>query len=617
MTKGRLRIIRLAICVFLIAAAVSAVNAGKNPLVKKILTSGLQNIFGAKAEIGHVDLRLLDSSLVIRKTAVADKDNPMQNLFEVENAVLDFDLVNLLTGKFVTELGEITGITYGTPRSTSGALPENEKYVVERAVKKKFETKRDEILAALENKAKADVASLLGTYNPETFMQETLSSLKTPEMKDEIIEKMHQLNSDWKTEIAETKNEISLFEERLEKLSETDLDRLTPAAVKELAGNVKDTVDSVKTMQKKAETIQTRFTEDTEAIRKLAADFNASMEYDTKFVGNKISSIKVPDIKDGENFVSGYLNTACMQLLGKWYPVFTDAMETAREFQQSGKSLNIPKKKKEPKRLVKRAEGRTVTYSRKLPTFLIKELRIGGSAPDGKLAAEGFILNISNNADLVESPVSGEIALTRGNFRENISFAGDFRTEPEKNMLEVNFRGGSYPVNMDGSGISMAGKGSAEGGIYYGRDGKTVLGGKLDLAELTLASAAFEPDFIFDLYSRVMAEIKSAVIDAEMEFDPEKELDLRLETDIDRQIAQGLRKVMTEEINSVKQKLETEVNGKLAGIRSEFEARKGEYELLKSEIGRNVASLRNLETRLAEKQKELEKQALKSLIRKF
>lgn len=618
MTKGRIRIVRIALCAALIAAVVTTVNAGKNPLVRKIMTVSLQNIFQAKADIGYVNLKIFDSSLTIREIAVADKEKPMENLFEIENVVLDFDMRQLLKGKFVTEKGEMTGITYGTPRKTSGALPENEKYILERAVKKKFEVKKDAVLKALSEKAQADVASILGTYNPETFMEETLDSLKTPEMKDEILNRMETIVENWENRIDETKKEIELFEERIEKLSETDMDDgLTPAKIVELIKDVKNMVDSVKALRDQAEEIQLQFTGDTESIQKLAHDFSSSVQHDSDLVRNKIKEIKIPDIKDGEKFISGYLDTVCVELLGKWYPVFLDGIEAAREFQQSGKTIKLPEKKKEPKKLVVRAEGRNVAYSRDLPSFLIRELTLGGNSPDGKFAVEGTIRNISNNADLLDMPVTGKMALARDSYRENISFTGDFRSRPEKNMLDISFDGGSYPVKMEADDvISMEGAGKARAGITCGTGGRTEARGAVSLSQVMLVPEKFEPDFIFDLYSDVLAEIKSAEIGITFAFDPEKDLDIDLETDLDRQISDGLRKVMTAEINTMKEKLRSRVDERLAEIREEFNGEMDKYNLMKSRISENIRAIRNLEERLKERQKDLEQKSLRRFILK-
>lgn len=618
MTKGRIRIVRIALCAALIAAVVTTVNAGKNPLVRKIMTVSLQNIFQAKADIGYVNLKIFDSSLTIREIAVADKEKPMENLFEIENVVLDFDMRQLLKGKFVTEKGEMTGITYGTPRKTSGALPENEKYILERAVKKKFEVKKDAVLKALSEKAQADVTSILGTYNPETFMEETLDSLKTPEMKDEILNRMETIVENWENRIDETKKEIELFEERIEKLSETDMDDgLTPAKIVELIKDVKNMVDSVKALRDQAEEIQLQFTGDTESIQKLAHDFSSSVQHDSDLVRNKIKEIKIPDIKDGEKFISGYLDTVCVELLGKWYPVFLDGIEAAREFQQSGKTIKLPEKKKEPKKLVVRAEGRNVAYSRDLPSFLIRELTLGGNSPDGKFAVEGTIRNISNNADLLDMPVTGKMALARDSYRENISFTGDFRSRPEKNMLDISFDGGSYPVKMEADDvISMEGAGKARAEITCGTGGRTEARGAVSLSQVMLVPEKFEPDFIFDLYSDVLAEIKSAEIGITFAFDPEKDLDIDLETDLDRQISDGLRKVMTAEINTMKEKLRSRVDERLAEIREEFNGEMDKYNLMKSRISENIRAIRNLEERLKERQKALEQKSLRRFILK-
>ena len=98
--KGRVHIIWITALVILIAAMVTLVNIYKNPLVKRGLQYALENIFWAKADIDYVNLKIFDSSLVIKGVAVANKDKPMENLFEIGNISVDFNLVELLKKKF-------------------------------------------------------------------------------------------------------------------------------------------------------------------------------------------------------------------------------------------------------------------------------------------------------------------------------------------------------------------------------------------------------------------------------------------------------------------------------------------------------------------------------------
>ena len=78
--KGRVHIIWITAIVVLIVTLVTLVNIYKNPLVKRGLKYALENIFWARADIDYVNLKIFDSSLVIKGVAVANKDKPMENL---------------------------------------------------------------------------------------------------------------------------------------------------------------------------------------------------------------------------------------------------------------------------------------------------------------------------------------------------------------------------------------------------------------------------------------------------------------------------------------------------------------------------------------------------------
>jgi uncharacterized protein (TIGR03545 family) len=97
-----------------------------DPLLKRAIVSAGQAAAGAKVEIGSLRTRLAAGTLEIRSVAVANKNEPMENLFELGAADLRFSPGAALRGKAVVSLAGLTGIQLGTKRKTSGALPRTE-----------------------------------------------------------------------------------------------------------------------------------------------------------------------------------------------------------------------------------------------------------------------------------------------------------------------------------------------------------------------------------------------------------------------------------------------------------------------------------------------------------
>ena len=451
--KGRVHIIWITTLVILIATMVTLVNIYKNPLVKRGLQYALENIFWAKADIDYVNLKIFDSSLVIKGVAVANKDKPMENLFEVGNISVDFNLVELLKKKFVMDLAQCTGITYGTPRKTSGALPESvlkAKKEKQRKRDEAFEKKKEELLTALAARAQEEITDIIGFYDPETFLKESINSLQTPAMKDEIVDDMTTIYKDWKDEIEATQEQVKEFGKEVKKYTKMDLTKIdTPQELNDLLMQINETKKKAEAFEKRAEDISDHFVRDTKTVQGLADKFQSSVKHDSDYIQNRIKSIKVPNIDDGKRIISSCFDTFFATLLGKWYPYIKDGIDMAKDFQQSGKTLpKLPEKQKKQKKLVVRLKGRDVTYRKDLPSFLIREIRLGGNSPDKKFSIEGTVFNICNDADLLDKPITGGIDLIRGGYTETLDFLGDFRTNPKGNMVDVNFTGKTYPMKL-------------------------------------------------------------------------------------------------------------------------------------------------------------------------
>ncbi len=618
--KGRIHIIWLTTLVVLIVAMVTLVNIYKNPLVKKGLQYALENIFWAKADIDYVDLKIFDSSLTIRGVAVANKDKPMENLFEVGNISVDFNLTELLKKKFVMDLAQCTGITYGTPRKTSGALPESVLKAKKAKQEKRdeaFEKKKQELLDALAAQAQEEITDILGFYDPETFLEDSLNALQTPAMKDEIVSDMTTIYNDWQNEIETTKDQVKEFGKEVKKYTKMDLSKIDSLQeLNDLLMQINETKKKAEDFEKRAEDISDHFVRDTKTVQGLADKFQSSVKHDSDYIQNRIKSIKVPNIDDGKRFISSCFDTFFATLLGKWYPYIKDGIDLAKDFQSSGKTLpKLPEKEKKQKKLVVRLKGRDVTYRKDLPSFLLREIRLGGNSPDKKFSIEGTIFNICNDADLLDKPITGDIDLLRDGYTESLGFTGDFRTNAKGNMVDVNFTGKTYPINLQVPNSKklkgmpvIDGKAVVKASIFYDKDENFGTSAYLMIDPATITATSFKPDFIYDLYARVLATVNEVDFGIGFSYSKQNKLDFSLETDVDKKIARGLKTVMNEEISSLKKKMEKEVNSRLEKISSEFSEQVQKYTGMKTVVFTNVSDLKGFVADLDNQQKKLQKE---------
>lgn len=623
--KGRVHIIWIATLVILIATMVTLVNIYKNPLVKRGLKYALENIFWARADIDYVNLKIFDSSLVIKGVAVANKDKPMENLFEVGNISVDFNLVELLKKKFVMDLAQCTGITYGTPRKTSGALPDSvlkAKKEKQRKRDEAFEKKKEELLAALAANAQNEITDIIGFYDPEEFLNESLNSLQTPAMKDEIVSDMTTIYNDWQEEIESTKEQVKDFGKEVKKYTKMDISKIdTPQELNDLIVQINETKMKAQAFEKRAEDISDHFVRDTKTVQGLADKFQSSVKHDSSYIQNRIKSIKIPNIDDGKRLISSSFDTFFATLLGKWYPYIKDGIDMAKDFQQSGKTLpKLPEKQKKQKKLVVRLKGRDVTYRKDLPSFLMREIRLGGNSPDKKFSIEGTIFNICNDADLLDKPITGAIDLLRGGYTENLDFLGDFRTNPKGNMVDMNFTGKTYPIKLQVpntkniKGIPVIdGKALVKASIFYDKNEKFGTSAYLMIDPATISAKSFKPDFIYDLYARVLATIKEVDFGIGFAYSQQDKLDFSLETDVDKQVVRGLKKVMNEELDKLKKQLEKEVNSRLEKISKEFSEQVEKYTGMKTVVFTNVSDLKSFVADLDNQQKKLQKEVEKMI----
>ncbi len=95
-----------------------------NPLLEKALEGALATTFEAQAEVAGFELDLSKPAVRIDALSVADRDQPLTNLFETGRVELRLNPVALFRGKVYIEEAGADLLLFGSPRSVSGALPD-------------------------------------------------------------------------------------------------------------------------------------------------------------------------------------------------------------------------------------------------------------------------------------------------------------------------------------------------------------------------------------------------------------------------------------------------------------------------------------------------------------
>jgi len=90
------------------------------PLLKLVIEQTGSQTLSTKVTLDSVQIDWSEQSLILEGLEVADKDQPMTNLVEVDHLALQIDALDALTGHLISEQANILGIQFNTPRAESG-----------------------------------------------------------------------------------------------------------------------------------------------------------------------------------------------------------------------------------------------------------------------------------------------------------------------------------------------------------------------------------------------------------------------------------------------------------------------------------------------------------------
>ncbi len=619
--KGRIKLLPFIAVVAFIAAIGITVTVFKNPVTKWGIRSGMQGIFGAKCDIGSVNVEIFGMQLTVRDLAQANADEPMKNLFQFDKLDLNFNLTDLLRAKFHAENIEITGIALGTERKTSGELPVKPKSAQEKEEKNDSTGFYDALKAktgVAGDKAKDSILQKLAEYNPETIMNNINENLQTKTVAAEVSEDVKKVVESWKEKPAEIQNNVNEFKTNAEKLSKLNASSLkTPSDIKNAISDIQNAMAAGEKLKGGVDSTLSSFEADSKKVEGFKTRLQDAVKADTDMVKNALPDLSVDGAK---GFLSDTFDSFAYEMLGKYYPYlkkavsYAGSMKSNNSNDEEAKKEAVKKAKKQARQESKRYAGRNVYWKKDtVPKLLIEKIH-GDGKGDGT-SLDLLVTNISSDMDKIGKPMVAKGVYNAVSRTHNAGLTIDARSASTSPLISGDYSGSNFPVNLNlaektnVSGVpSFEGTTSVRAKLSADSDFSFKVGGNLAMNPVTLTAGQISNEMVNRIYSNALASIKSMNVKADVGFSEKNGLDLDISTDADKIFMNAMKSAIQSEMGNVTAEAEAKLKEKLAEYTGSSDEQLAKFTEIGSKLKNSKSATEEIQKQLEAKKKELESQ---------
>ena len=620
--KGRIKLIPFVAVAAFIALIGIVVTVFKNPVAKMAIRSSMQGIFGARCDIGSVNVEIFGAQVTVLNLAQANADEPMKNIFQFDKLDLDFNLTQLLRAKFHAQNIEISGIALNTDRKTSGELPIKPKSAQKKAEKNDSTGFYDALKAktgkAGEN-AMEQVLAKLQEYNPETIMKNINENLQTKKAAAEVQDDVKAMVENWKAKPAELQNSVNEFKSSAESLSKLNAGSLkTPDQIKKAIDQIQSAIENGQKVKSTVDSTLNSFEGDAKKVEGFKTKIEDAVKADTQMVKNTLPDFSLDGAK---GFITGTFDEAAYSILGKYYPYLKQAISYAGSMKsnnskdEAAKKEAVKKAKKQARKESKRYAGRNV-YWRKdtVPKLLIENVH-GSGTGDGT-AIDLKVTNISSDMDKVGKPLAAKGLYKAVSRTHNAGLTIDARSASTAPLISGDYSGNNFPISLDlgdktgnAAGVpSFSGTTSITAKLSADSDFSFNVGGNLAMNPVTITAGEIPNAMANRIYSNALAAVKSMNVKATAGFSEKGGIDLDISTDADKILASALRQAAQQELGNVQKEAEAKLKEKLAEYTGASDEQFAKFTEIGGKLRDQKSATEELNKQLEAKKAELQKQ---------
>ncbi|QTQ13597.1 TIGR03545 family protein [Treponema parvum] len=600
--KGGINPVPFAAIVIACVAICLTVTIFKNVIVKRAITAGMQQVFGAKTDIQSVDVKIFQSSLTVTGLAQANKNEPMKNIFEVGSIKVDFNLTQLLRGKFDAEDISAMDILFGTDRKTSGELP----LKTATAKEKKVSKQSGEKSAAKMEAVKESIKSIFADYNPKAIIAGLENNLKSPALAESIKTETEALTVKWKDRPEQIRSDVEKLKADVQTITGTDWSKISNAA--ELAAALKTTQSAIENAKRLKQTTQEAASDikaDSNTVKRLSSSLQDAIKNDKVLIQKEVDKITSFSLDKAKSLLSDSMTAIAYDIFGKYYTYVQKGIDAALRLKSRSKAGAAGKAKKKVK-TEKRMPGTDIYYKKdSVPKFLIEK-----AAASGK-NFKAQVKEISSDPDLRGAPAVFDGTLSLAKQTHKLSGVVDGRTQTKEPLIQADYSGSGYPVAVNTDVIAFSGTSRINIKTTADDDGSVFAEGVIDLANLSLGSQPFEPESAYNIYKKALASIKTLKINLKAEYSADGGVDINLATDADKKLLNAMQELFSSELSSIKSQVQKEMTNLLSQKTGGALSALDKYFEIESLMNNQENAMNAINQQLSKKQEEISAQIKK------
>lgn len=523
-------------------------------ILKKVIISAGQTAVGAKVEIDYLKTSFKNCSVTINGFRAADKNNYFKNLVDIEKIRFDVRFAPLLRKKVVIDEMSLDGLRWQTDRKTSGELPKKKKSNKESKFAKMFKTAKDKTVTEFNNLPSVEmfnkIQDQIKNFDVNKLIEDSgLSSIKEVE----------KVSADLQDKYKSYQDKINNFnyEEKINR-AKTLADDLSKSKFGSLAdiANTAKKVNELKTLKKEFDDILAELNnakKDVSATIDVTKQIKNTITNDVNMICEKIS---IPTLNTK--------NISQMLFGTKW----VNRVEKVLYYISIIKQY-IPEgsDEEEVKEVKQRALGRDIIFREKLyPSLLISLMKVTGTTAKTKeevgIDFSGLIKNISSSPKLVGAPIILELAGNNSTQKLAVNGLFDHRTKDSKDNIKVEIAGLSgtilniepndYLPLIDTSKVNVAGSFDLNNsGFLCSADIAF-----RDIKEKALNTVEGNLKYL----AQITNSIKSFDVNLTAQTQDSENLNIKINSDIDKKLYDAISKLFSAKVNEAKDKIKQKVN---------------------------------------------------------
>ncbi len=386
--RNPIRISGLIVFAVIVGMLILTLSLAINPVVGRVITTAGSEAVGAKVELDAADVSLTEQRIALQTLAVTDPRQPMFNLFEVSELVVDVDGDAMMWNKLVIDELKVTNLYLNTPRTESGEYQ-----------KRWLEKSNWNPMASIPGLADMSVDNL-----PDAEEVIARESLQTPA----AIQSFKQDLATTKTELSEKikalpdEEKLKEYERRFEEIKAKSkggnklVGLLSQGKdIKDLQKDIKEDLAQVKALKNEIKAAQDKISADFKALKKMPGEDLQRLKAKYSLSGNGVQEI---------------VSTLFGEQIGRW------AQKGWHYYQMVSPYLNSYSGADESDSKVKVSphiteRGRKVLFEDKnpLPNYLVKKVELSSELQDFGIAVSGLIENMTTEPDKWASPMTMDL----------------------------------------------------------------------------------------------------------------------------------------------------------------------------------------------------------------